>query len=243
VQADPNVVVTTVSAKISTVRADFQETLDLPALMTVVRHGDVVIFHNPVFCSKETYEELGKDAKRVIIHFPTAFHHMAADIAMAAFPKAELWGSPSTGDRHNPQLEVKDTRDGFDVEGFKVASLAGCAYDERWLLFEPEGVMLFGDLVPGVTEAMDIPAWWADCGRSIAGVCEKSSMLSYQRCFCTNHDEIIAELKKVLSWNLKACYGCHPGHDIDVYEDMATYWSWLLPAGDYSAKAAGVQLT
>merc|ERR1711879_374924 len=87
-----------------------------------------------------------------------------------------------------------------------------------------------GDWIPGL-ENMDVPAWIENC--ALALTCGgKKYQASYQRTFVTNHDEICAEVQRVLSWDVQGLTGCHVGDLEETPEaQLINYWGWLLPGG------------
>jgi len=225
-----------VSPNVSVLSARFSEGLESACAMTVIRGDDWVMFFNPIFTPLSVYRKFGEGKKRVIMFLPTLGHHMAADLCMAAHPNAEIYGSSGAGNRHVPTLSVKSPSE-LELPGFQHFDVSLTLYDEHWLFYEPEGLLLLGDFMPHIDDSADLPACLSSCMLRASHCFYKTTMLNYSICLVTRPDVVEAAVSKILKLNIKHLQGAHDTDPLQTgarkHEDprqaLFNYWRWLLP--------------
>lgn len=90
-----------VSENITAVCANFSEGLESVCSMTVIQGDDWVLFFNPIFAPSSVYRRLGAGKKCVVLFLPTLWHHMAADLCLAAIQL------PRSGDQQVPVHDIR----------------------------------------------------------------------------------------------------------------------------------------
>merc|ERR1719401_677780 len=125
------------------------------------------------------------------------------------------------------------------LPGFKHFDVTASIYDEHWLFYEPEGLLLLGDFVPFIELAIDLPECLLKCAVRLGRCCGKSNMLNYTRSLVTNPDEVAPVVAAVAKLPIRRIEGVHDTDDLgrggirergDARQEFITYWCWLLPA-------------
>jgi hypothetical protein len=227
---------------------------------TAIRSQDALIFYNPVMVDPAEYKKFDEPGvKRVQIVLGNAFHHMAVDRILDAFPDAQVTGSVGASFRH-PSIKARFVKpqDAWALPGCELIQCAIPVYFECWLYFEPAKLLCLCDVMPHITSVgieeggfclIEGPLKLSSCADSLT--CCKSSlhgtcMGGYTMTTCADQKTMARIVTDMLSnYDIQMATGAHKSckhvgdhENTHSREDVLSLFAWLLPKGFEAKKDA-----